>query len=181
MDFETLQHTRESCRVYSDRPVSRETLAHLIDVARLSPSACNSQPWHFIIVDEPEARQKVIEGLNDHGVTGCIWGSQVPAFIFICEEKAQLRPAIAKQYGSQYFAQMDIGMAAMSLCYEAASIGLGTCIIGTLDRPKLEASFGIPAECALRLMITVGYPAKNDGPRKKVRKNLDELISWNHW
>lgn len=55
MDFEALQAARESCRVYSDRPVPRETLAHLVDVARLAPSGCNAQPWRFIIIDEPEA------------------------------------------------------------------------------------------------------------------------------
>ena len=54
MNFEELQMKRESCRVYADRPVTREQLVHLVDVARFAPSACNSQPWHFILVDEPE-------------------------------------------------------------------------------------------------------------------------------
>lgn len=56
MNFEELQMKRESCRVYADRPVTREQLVHLVDVARFAPSACNSQPWHFILVDEPESR-----------------------------------------------------------------------------------------------------------------------------
>ena len=68
MDFEALQAARESCRVYSDRPVPRETLAHLVDVARLAPSGCNAQPWRFIIIDEPEARAKLIEALDDDGL-----------------------------------------------------------------------------------------------------------------
>ena len=51
----------------SDRPVPRETLAHLVDVARLAPSGCNAQPWRFIIIDEPEARAKLIEALDDDG------------------------------------------------------------------------------------------------------------------
>ena len=76
MDFEALQATRESCRVYSDRPVPRETLAHLVDVARLAPSGCNAQPWRFIIIDEPEARAKLIEALDDDGLTGCPWGDR---------------------------------------------------------------------------------------------------------
>ena len=60
MNFEELQMKRESCRVYADRPVTREQLVHLVDVARFAPSACNSQPWHFILVDEPESREKVV-------------------------------------------------------------------------------------------------------------------------
>lgn len=44
MDFKELQLKRESCRIYSDKPVPRELLTELIEVGRLSPSACNSQP-----------------------------------------------------------------------------------------------------------------------------------------
>lgn len=181
MDFASLQAARESCRVYSDKPVSREVLTHLVDVARLSPSGCNAQPWHFIIVDDPNARDKVIEAFDDNGLTGCSWGDKVPAFILICEEEAHLMPGVAKHYGSQHFAQMDIGMAAMALCYEAASIGFGTCMIGTMDQEKLKAGMGIPEEKTVRLIITVGYPAKTGKPRKKIRKNLEDILTYNHW
>ena len=104
MDFEALQATRESCRVYSDRPVPRETLAHLVDVARLAPSGCNAQPWRFIIIDEPEARAKLIEALDDDGLTGCPWGDRVPNFILICEDEAHVKPGVAEHYGAQPFA-----------------------------------------------------------------------------
>ena len=181
MNFETLQAARESCRIYSDKDVPREILTHLIDVARLSPSACNSQPWRFIIVDEPEARAKLIEAFDDDGLTGCPWGEDVPCFIMICEDEAHLRPGVGEHYGFQHFAQMDIGMAAMALCYEATSLGLGTCMIGTMNQKKLKAAFDIPTERIVRLIITVGYPAKADQPRKKIRKNLDEILSYNHW
>ena len=160
MDFEALQAARESCRVYSDRPVPRETLAHLVDVARLAPSGCNAQPWRFIIIDEPEARAKLIEALDDDGLTGCPWGDRVPNFILICEDEAHVKPGVAEHYGAQHFAQMDIGMAAMALCYEATSMGLGTCLIGTMNQAKLHQSFGIPEERPVRLIVTVGYPAK---------------------
>lgn len=99
MNFEELQMKRESCRVYADRPVTREQLVHLVDVARFAPSACNSQPWHFILVDEPESREKVVEAFDDNGLTGCPWGASVPAFILICEEKAQYKPGVEEHYG----------------------------------------------------------------------------------
>ena len=170
MNFEELQMKRESCRVYADRPVTREQLVHLVDVARFAPSACNSQPWHFILVDESESRGTVVEAFDDHGVTGCPRGASVPAFLLICEH-----------YGPQHFAQMDIGMAAMGICYEAASMGLGTCIIGTMNQEKLHRAFGIPEERPVRLIITVGYPANEGAPRKKARKELDEIVTHNQW
>ena len=181
MRFEELQARRESCRVYSSEKVSREALTHLVEVAHLSPSGCNSQPWHFIIVDEPEAHAAVVEAFDDKGLTGCPWGDKVPAFIVICEEKAQLKPGVAEHYGSQHFAQMDIGMAAMALCYEATSMGLGTCMIGTMNQEKLHKALGIPEERVVRLIITVGYPANKGEPRKKIRKDVSEVLSYNHW
>lgn len=72
-------------------------------------------------------------------------------------------------------------MAAMALCYEAASIGLGTCMIGTMNQEKLHEAFDIPKERTVRLIITVGYPKKEGEPRRKSRKNLDEILSYNHW
>lgn len=181
MNFEALQAARESCRQYSDRPVDRETLVHLVDVAHLCPSGCNAQPWRFIIVDEPEAREKLVEAFDDDGINGCRWGTKVPAYILICEDKAKLMPGVGERYGTQHFAQMDIGMAAMAICYEATSLGLGTCIVGTMNQEKLHRAFEIPEERTIRLIITVGYPAKNTAPRPKTRKKLDDIISYNHW
>lgn len=181
MKFEELQLVRESCRVYSDSKVSREDLIHLVDVARFAPSGCNSQPWKFIIVDEDEARQKVIDSFDDNGLTGCPWGDKVPAFIVICEEKATLKPGVAEHYGSQHFAQMDIGMASMALCYEATCMGLGTCMIGTMNQEKIKKGLGIPEDRIVRLIITVGYPATKAEPRKKIRKDLNEVISYNRY
>lgn len=180
-DFEALQRTRESCRVYSDKPVSRELLTHLVEVAGLSPSACNSQPWRFIVVDDPEVKGRMEEVLDDRGVCGCPWADRVPAFIVICEETAHLKPAVEAQYRSQHFAQMDIGMAAMSLCCEASSLGLGTCMLGTINQEKARQLLNVPEHCPARLVIAVGYPALSDAPRRKTRKSLDEIISYNQW
>lgn len=181
MDFEALQAARESCRVYSNKPVAREDLTHLVEVAHWCPSGCNAQPWRFMIVDEPAAKAKLVEAFDDDGLTGCPWGDKVPAFIVICEDEAHLMPGVGEHYGTQHFAQMDIGMAAMALCYEATCMGLGTCIIGTMNQKKMQQAFGIPEERTVRLIITVGYPAKEGQPRRKTRKNLDEILSYNHW
>lgn len=181
MDFEKLQLARESCRVYSDRPVSREILTHLVDVARLSPSACNSQPWRYIVVDEPEAREKLVGALQDGPLNGCPWGKNVPTFLMLCEDVAHYKPGVSEHYGEQHFAQMDIGMTVMGICYEAAAMGLGTCIIGTMNQEKLHEAFDIPAERPVRLLVAVGYPKNAGQPRRKDRKALEEIIGYNRW
>ena len=59
MTFQEMLEKRESCRAFADRPVSREDIMKLVEAGRLSPSGCNAQPWKFIIVDEPGAKEKL--------------------------------------------------------------------------------------------------------------------------
>ncbi len=139
MDFEALQAARESCRVYSDRPVPREALAHLVDVAgwpqRLQRPAL-ALHHHRRARGPPSSLRR----WTTTGSPAAPWGDRVPNFILICEDEAHVKPGVAEHYGAQHFAQMDIGMAAMALCYEATSMGLGTCLIGTMNQAKLHPS-----------------------------------------
>ena len=152
MDFESLQRQRKSCRSFAPKPVPRDLLTRLVDTARLSPSACNSQPWHFIVVDEAGAKAKMVDALVDDGLTG-----------------------------SQYFSQMDIGMAAMGLCYAATALGLGTCMIGVMSQEKMHRAFHIPEDRTARLAIAVGYPAQDVPAQRKDRKPLEEILGYNQW
>ena len=182
MDFATMMTERRSCRAYQDKPVSREDLKKIVEAGRLTPSGCNSQPWKFIVVDEPEALDGVRDALLlEGGLTGCPWRDQVPAFIVLCEMKAKVMPAVLTYYqDSQRFAQGDIGAAAMNMCHQAMELGLDTCILGMNDQKKLEQVLGIPEGHTVRLLIAVGYGAQTRVP-PKVRKNFEEVCSFNHW
>lgn len=59
--FMELVKQRYSCRSYADKPVEREKIAAILDAARLAPSACNKQPWLFIVADEEPVRTGIIE------------------------------------------------------------------------------------------------------------------------
>lgn len=181
MNWKELLEKRESCRVYRDEPVPRGMLEELVRAACKSPSGCNAQPWRFLIVDEPQAKARLVEALDDDGLTGCPWGDTVPAFVIISELKATLKPKVAERYDSQRFAPMDIGMAAMTLCYAATDMGLGSCMIGTFHEKKLRAALGIPEEAKPRLIITLGYDGVGHPPREKIRKPVEEAIGYNHW
>ena len=142
-DFEALQRTRESCRVYSDKPISRELLTHLVEVAGLSPSACNSQPWRFIVVDDPEVKGRMGEVLGRPGSLRLSLGRyRVPAFTrHLRRRQPTLKPSCGwPSTDPSTLPQMDIGMAAMSLCCEASSLGLGTVCLEPLTRRR-------PASC----------------------------------
>lgn len=178
-----LIQARESCRSYQDKPVSRDDLIQIVEAGRLSPSACNSQPWKFIVIDEPEAKAKLCDALViEGGGTGCPWREQAPAFIAVVEQPANVMPIVKNYYkDSQRFAQGDLGMAAMSMCYEALQLGLSTCVLGLNDQKKMEQHFGIPEGRIVRMILAVGYPVEDTTPREKVRKPFEEVCSFNHW
>lgn len=61
MDFSELVRMRQSDRKYEQRPVDRGLVMKCLEAARMAPSACNSQPWKFVVVDEPELARKMGE------------------------------------------------------------------------------------------------------------------------
>lgn len=183
MKFEEMLRKRESCRAYGDKPVSREDLLKICDAGRLSPSGCNAQPWKFIVVDDPEAKMRLCDALVlENGKTGAPWRDQCQAFIVLVEQKANVMPAVLEYYkDSQRFAQGDIGMAALNMCYQAMELGLSTCIIGMNSQDKMETAMGIPGHAAVRLVLAIGYAAEDKPPREKIRKPLEEVVCFNGW
>lgn len=183
MDFLEIMRNRKSCRAYqTGKTVAREDLLKIVEAGRLTPSGCNSQPWKFLVVDSPEAKEKLCDAIvTDGGHTGAPWRSQVSAFIVFVEQPAKVMPLVVNHYhDAQRFAQGDIGAACMNMCHEAFSLGLGTCIIGVNEQSKMEKHFGIPHGCEARLVLAIGY-AVDPAPVAKVRKPLEEICCFNSW
>lgn len=170
MNFLELAQTRYSCRKYQDRPVEPEKLEAVLEAVRLSPSACNSQPYHLTVCRGESAKQ-VAKATAGMGLNG--FAKEAPVLIVLSEMPYNKTAALgAKMKGNDY-RSIDIGIAAAYLTAEAHAQGLGTCILGWLDDKKIREICGL--EHPVRLVITVGYPA--DEARTKKRKTLDELVS----
>lgn len=183
MNFEQMLLTRESCRSYRSTPVEREDLIKICEAGRLTPSGCNAQPWKFLVVDEEASLAKLRDALLlPGGRTGAPWRAECHAFIVLVEQKAKLMPAAMEHFkDSQRFAQGDIGMAALNMCYRAMELGLSTCILGMLDQQQMVDAFGIPEDQTVRLAVAVGYPKEEKAPRAKVRKPFEEVVCFNTW
>lgn len=173
MNFTELARMRESCRNYTGEPVPREKLLAILDAARMSPSACNSQPWSFVVADTPDAARRAAACVQVDGSNK--FTDHAPAFLIVLEEPVQLSPRIADKIDSQHFAQIDLGLITAHICLAAADLGLGTCIMGIFDEEKTKAYFQIPAEKRVRLILSVGYSA-DTSPRAKKRKSLEEFV-----
>jgi nitroreductase len=171
-DYLELALKRQSCRSYSDKAVEHDKLLKCVEAARLTPSACNSQPWSVVVVEDPKIVPQVAESTMQLGANGYI--KDAKAFFVVVEETARLMPTVAKLMDSRVFTKGDLGAFVLSLALEAESQGLGTCILGLFDRPRLRELLSIPTEKNIFMVIAVGYP-KSEKVRDKERKPLAEI------
>lgn len=173
MDFLEIARIRQSCRSYDEtRPVEQEKLDAILEAARLAPSACNGQPYHFTVC-RGEAARAVAKATQSMGMNK--FASQAPILIVVSEKPYVKSAAFgAKAKGNDY-RSIDIGIATAYLTAEATAQGLSTCILGWLDDGKIREICGL--DQPVRLVITLGYAREDDKLRAKKRKGLDELVS----
>ena len=172
MNFMEIANTRQSCRAYDEaRVVEREKLDAILEAARLAPSACNGQPYHFTVVKGDLAKEvaKATQGLGMNK-----FAVQAPVLIVISEMPYVKSAAMGAKVKNNDYRSIDIGITTAYLTAEAATQGLGTCILGWFDDDKIRKLCGI--EYPVRLVITVGYP-KDDVIRPKKRKEITELVT----
>jgi nitroreductase len=180
MSFLDLANKRYSVRNYTNTPVPREKIHRCIEAVRAAPSACNSQPWKFVILDDPELKDKLaraaFEGLLDFNH----FAFNAPVLVFIVSERQKLFAKIAGIVKKKNFTLIDIGIAAEHFCLQAAEEGLGTCMLGWFKEPKVRKMLSIPKRKRIELIISVGFSADETIPSKN-RKNMDEILSYNKY
>ena len=179
MKFIELIKIRQSVRKYSDKPVDREKIERCIDAARLSPSACNAQPWKFIVVDNAELKEKVARETFSTVAPFNKFTLQAPVIVAIVMEKPNLLSQLGSRVKDKDFYLIDIGIAAEHFCLQAAEEGLGTCMIGWFNEKAVLKLLGIPGKKRIGLLITLGNAV--DVPRQKRRKEINEMCSYNQY
>ena len=177
-DFLQLAASRQSDRAYDkSRPVEREKLERILEAARLAPSACNAQPWKFVVIDDPALSVQVGKATAGLGMNK--FAKDAPVHILIVEESMNITSFLGAKIKDKYFPLIDIGIAAAHITLAAESQGLGSCILGWFDEKEIKRLTGIPSGKRLLLDITIGYPAKEK--RKKSRKPKEKGVSFNRY
>ena len=172
MNFMEIAKNRQSVRGYDEaRIVEREKLDAVLAAARLAPSACNGQPYHFTVCKGDLAKEvaKATQGLGMNK-----FAVQAPVLIVVSEMPYVKSAAMGAKVKNNDYRSIDIGITTAYLTAEAAAQGLSTCILGWFDDDKIRKLCGI--EYPVRLVITLGYPA-DDVIRPKKRKDLAELVT----
>lgn len=124
MNFLELTQKRFSARKFTTEPVSQDDLDYIMECVRLAPSACNKQPWKFIIVRSNEYKEKLWAAYNRE------WFRTAPLYIVCMKDNTACwtRPEDAKAHGD-----IDVAIATEHLCLAAAERGLGTCWVCNFD------------------------------------------------
>jgi nitroreductase len=178
--FLELLQKRQSVRGYKDKSVENAKLMRCIEAARLAPSACNSQPWKFIIVDNEAIKNKLADLTTTQMLPINHYTRQAPVHVVLVMEKPNLTSKIGELIWDKPYTLMDIGIAAIQFCLQATVEGLGTCMLGWFNEKKVKILLNIPASKRAQLIITVGYPASEE-IRNKQRKKIEEMHCFNKY
>ena len=174
MNFIEIAEERQSCRSYdSDRIVEDEKIESILRAARLSPSACNGQPYH-ITVCRGEAAKKVAKATQGMGMNK--FASDAPVLLVLSEMPYNATAALGAKVKKNDYRSIDIGILSAYITAEATALGLGSCILGWLDDEKIREVCLLDG--TVRLVITVGYAKADDKLRQKKRKDTEELVSF---
>ena len=171
--------SRQSDRKYSNKPVEKEKLDRIIKAGRMAPSACNAQPWKFIVVTKPDLVQKIAVAANAKLLGMNTFVAQAPILIVVVRESPNFTSKIGGTIKNKDYSHIDIGITSENLCLQAEAEGIGSCMIGWFDEKMVKRILGIPRSKRVELIITLGYSMSEK--REKKRKPSVVTVSYNKY
>jgi len=167
MEFSKLIARRFSVRSYTKKPVERNLIFEILEAARLAPSACNYQPWHFLVITEPD-------NLSDfQEVYPRNWFREAPVCIVICSDLSQ---SWKRKSDGKDFADVDVAIVTDHLILKATELGLGTCWVCNFDATLVRKKLSLPDHLEPMVLVPIGYT--NSEVPLKIRKPLSEIVHW---
>ena len=144
-------------RKYQDKPVPPDLIRRIVEAGRLTGSAMNAQPWHFIVVEERDTLRQ----LGALARTGP-YVAQAPLAIVVAIERTK-------------FSVSDASRAIQSMILTAWSEGVGSNWVGFIGLDEVKPLLSIPGELDVLAIVPFGYPAQATGQGKKQRKPLSQV------
>ena len=148
---------RKSVRAFLDRPVEREKIMMCLEAARLAPSACNSQPWKFIIVDDKQLKNKLCDAAFSSIYSINSFCKMAPIMVIVISEKSKFLTRIGEMFRGTKYYLIDIGIACEHFVLEAEDLGLGSCWIRWFNEQAVKSVLNIPKHKKTDIIIALGY------------------------
>ena len=168
-DFLGLAAARYSCRSYSSRQPEAEKIDYILEAARLAPSACNRQPWRFIVIgsEDEEGRNAILKSYNRE------WIASAPVYIVICGVPSE---GWVRACDNHSHIDVDTSIATEHMCLAATDCGLATCWICNFYPKTLAEDLHLSDDIVPIAILPVGYAAEGSPVPTKQRRKLDEIV-----
>lgn len=190
---------RRSVRKYQAKPVPQEVILEVLSAASWAPSAHNSQPWRFIILENPEVKRKLAEAmakswtadLEKDGLKIQMEQRQnrvkrfstAPVLILACLSMEGMNTFCdeRRQSVERDLALQSLGAALQNMLLAAQAKGLGACwfCAPAFCKETVREVLKIPSEVKPQALIALGYPAEK--PVSPKRKALDDFCFKDRW
>ncbi len=164
--------TRTSIRAYTDQPVEPEKVEQILRAGMAAPTACNQQPWAFVVVDAKETLQQLSDSLPYAKML-----KTAPLAIVVCGDMSKALEGTGRDYWIQ-----DASAATENILLAAHALGLGAVWTGgypAMDRANMVKSvLELPSHIIPLCVIPMGYPAENPTPKDKWKPENVRVNNW---
>ncbi len=179
--FMKLVRARRSIRKFLQTKVGRDSVLSCIEAALHAPSSMNSQPWSFVVVDEPEEIARFVQRACTGVYRPTRWIASAPVVLAIVVEKKPVPHWFGPLLQGTAFSLLDVGIAGQHIVLRATELGLGTCWIGWFNAKGAARALGVPAGHRVAALIVLGRADPAFPPGPKAIRNLQESTHFSTW
>jgi len=161
---------KRALRQFAPEPLPEQAVHAILNAGRRAQSSKNTQPWHFIAIQD----KTTLKALSELGAwAGHLAGAALGVAILTTDP------------GEKFQVMFDAGQAAAYMQLAAWELGIGSCLASIYEPEKARQLLGFPAEWHLHIAISFGYPLERETftapPKKGGRREFGELVHWDHW
>ena len=178
--LELIRH-RRSIRRYLDKPVERDKIMLCLEAARLAPSACNSQPWRFIIVDDKELKDRLCRAAFSGIYSVFSFAKKAPVIVVVVSERAKFIARVGGLFRGTKFYLIDIGIATEHFVLQAEELGLGTCWLGWFNEAAVKSILNVPKDRKIDVLLALGYYDSAKIGKPHDREPMEKIAAFNSY
>ncbi len=176
--FLQLVSQRKSIRRFNEKRLDRKDVLKCLEAARLAPSAENAQPWRYLVIDDPEIKDRFADKAFSGIYSVSKFAKKAPVLILVMAKLNVVTHRIGKEIQNIHFHLIDIGISGEHLVLQAEELGIGTCWMGWFSTRKTRKFFNIPRKYRIVALLAMGYYDKKPS-RERKRKSIEEIAWFN--
>jgi len=180
MGLMDLIRARRSVRRYADRPVERRLIEECLEAARWAPSAENVQPWRFVVVDDPEVKERLAKAAFSGVYRPTRFAAKAPVIVAVLAKPDIIANRLGRAIQGTKYYLIDCGIACQQFVLRATELGLGVCYIGWYSKRGVRKALQVPRSHDVVVLLAVGYP-ESQPQKARSRRELYDLVSYNRF